>query len=389
MDRENKVLIVPRRMVFVRLMDIPSIDAAEIEKMIYFQAIKDIPYPKEEMIISYRNIGSYKDGFSSVMLAIANRHMIQEMMRRDELADIKVQGIRLETELLYLFLLKEEALRQDKTSLVMHIGSEYSEVMIIDKTRPVFTRGFKNNEKFLEEIDRSVLSYEKDKDNPEIEDILVAYASNIDIREARPCIEGHFKIPVSFYEYDEDLSSIDLPTEIDFAPKEMAGEKARLQKTQKFIVSYALAVFIIILVLASLSFKIYKKRRVLKMLSAGINQMQYEAEELDMSFKKTRVARNQKERGKLIAEIFKRFYTLTPSDISISVLDYNGKDVILHKGTSKDALSVFEFAKKLENSKYFKKAEVEYVTKRKREGAEVTDFNIRCQIDMGPQRTKD
>lgn len=369
-------------MVFVRLMDVPSVEETEIEKMAYFQAIKDIPYSKEEMIISYRNLGSYRNGFSSIMLAIANRHMIQQLICKEEGVNIKVGGIRLCTELIFLALLKKDLLPRAKACLVIHIGGSASEVMIADKRRIVFTRGFKNNDKFLEEIDRSVQAYEKNRDNPEIESIVVSHASDIDIKEARPHIERHFNIPLDFHEYKEGLTETGLPAEIDFLPSEVDDKKTKTQKRQEAVVTYALVGFIVILVLASLSFKIYKKKRLLKRFSAGIAQMQGETKGLEESFEKIKIAKEHGKEGALVAEIFKRSYTLTPSDISISTLDYKGKGVFLYKGTSREASAVFEFAKKLERSRYFKKSEVKYATKRRLAGTgEITDFSIECQMD--------
>ena len=102
MDEKRGILIIPRHAVTVRFVDVPSLDDNEIKQMVEFQAIKEIPYPKEDMVISCRNLGSFKDGFSSIMLVIARKEMISEKMREAENRGVSVENIRLFSELLYL-----------------------------------------------------------------------------------------------------------------------------------------------------------------------------------------------------------------------------------------------------------------------------------------------
>jgi len=131
-------MIIPRYLVIVRFLDVPSLDDAEIRKMVRFQAAKDIPYPENNMVISYRNLGSHRDGFSSIMLVVAKRDTIKGMVDGPEQ---RPETIRLHSELLYLHLIEKAILSNDKVDLVVHIGKEASEIMIVDKKRPIFSKG--------------------------------------------------------------------------------------------------------------------------------------------------------------------------------------------------------------------------------------------------------
>lgn len=368
---------MPRYLVTVRFIDIPSVDESEIEKMVEFQAIKEIPYPKEDMIISYKNLGSYKEGFSSIMLVIARRQTIEEKMRA---MGQKVAAIRLHSELLYLYLLKKGIMNPDRVTLIVHIGGDDSEIIVVDKTQPNFSRGFKNSDRFFEEIDRSVLAYTRGKDKPRIENIIVAYSSDIDIEDAKPHIKEYFSGPINFYEYSDDLSNVDLAAEIDLLPKEISHKKASLQKKQEVLVTCSLVGFIAILTFAFLSFKIYDKNKFLGILSSKIDQMQAKTNRLEKLVKKTEVVKKLLKQGSSVIDILKPSYDLIPADISLSGLSYDGVKNIYYKGTSKGMSDIFSFVKKLEESKYFKKVEVKYATRKKVKGEEFIDFNIRCQI---------
>lgn len=379
MAKEKNILVIPRHLVFLRFVDIPSTDDSEIRNMVGFQAVKDIPYPRQEMVVGYRNLGSYRPGFSSIMLAVANKATVQDVASGRG----HVDDVRLHTELLYLSLLKKGVLAQDRVNFLIYIGEKDSEIMVIDKDRPIFSRGFKNSERFLEEIDRSVLAYEKAKATPAIENIVVTYPSSVDLQEARPHIERHFTIPASFCEYTDDLAAAGLPAKISLLPGEISDKRMRSEKRKANLVTYSLIAFVVILSFAALSFKIYEKKRFLGVFSPRVVRMQSEIERLNKFIKRTDVARERTEEGLFIVEMLRRFYDLIPADISISGLDYNGKGDMFYKGTSKDMPSTLAFVKTLEGLKYFKSAEVEYATKKKVKGEDFIDFNIHCRLNTG------
>lgn len=382
MDKERDVLVIPRHLVFVKFIDVPSLEGSEIEKMAEFQALKEIPHPKEDLVISYRNLGSYRDGFSSLMLTVATKDMIQQKIKEREDLTLKTKGIRLHTELLYLYLLKKGLVGRDKTSFVFHIGKEDSEIMVVNRARIIFSRGFENSGRFLEEIDRSIAAFERDKDNPRIDDVIVVYASGMDVKDAAPQIKTRFSTPVNLCEYSGDLIAPDLQAEIEILPKEIICKDRKLQKRKEAVLTYSLAGFVLILFVASLSFKLYEKHKLLNMLSARTGEVQSKIEGLDGYCKKTDAVKDHVEQGSFIIEVLENCYKIVPQYISISGLDYNGKDSIFYKGTSRDMSSVLSFVKKLEGSKYFNKVEVRYATKKKVKGEEVTDFYIQCQVRL-------
>jgi len=375
----KEILVIPRYLVTARFCDIPSLDESEIKHMAEFQAMKEIPYSKEEMVVSYRNLGSYKEGFTSLMLVIAKKSMIEEMIQN---CKTKPEEILLYTELWFLVLLKKGVISNGSVSLIVHIGEEDSELMIVDKTRPIFSRGFKNSEKFFKEIDHSLLVYERDKKNPKITNIIVTHASNIDIEEVASRIKERFSAPVSFYEYDNELTDMNVNAEIDLLPKEISDENVRVKKKKEVFVTYALIGLIVALSIAYLSFKIHEKNVFLRELSARTDKTEAEIDRLKESRKKIDIAKKHNEQGKYIIEVLRHSHALIPSGISISGLNYDGKNNLFYRGNSKDTQAIFSFVKKLERSQYFNKVEVKHATKKKVKGEELTDFNIKCQINI-------
>ncbi|MBU1852461.1 MAG: PilN domain-containing protein [Candidatus Omnitrophica bacterium] len=380
MEEKSNILIIPRHLVTVRFMDIPSLDNSEIGKIVRLQAIKEIPYPKEEMVISYRNLGSYKDGFSSIMLVIAKKEIVNEKLREGSLRGLEAENIRLHTEVVYLSLLKGGILDSNKVTLVIHMGREDSEIMIIDKKKPVFSRGFKNNDRFLEEIDRSMLVYKRDGLHPEVENILVAYPSMIDVEHVRQYLKD-FKIPVNFHEYSDDLTDSNLSLEIDLLPEELTLRKKKAKERQEHLVTYSLIGLVVILCFAFFALKIHEKKRLLEMLSSKTVKMQIETDQIGKYRKKIDLVIEHRKQGKFIIDTLEHSYSLIPPDISLSRLSYNEEEGVFYKGASESTSSIFGFVKRLEKSEYFDRVEIKHTAKKNVKLKEVTEFDVQCHLN--------
>ena len=375
MDKTKDILIIPRHQVTLRFIELPSIDPSEIKSMVEFQALKELPYSKEEIITGFRNTGSYKKGFSYIMLAIAKRQLVEEMIAQK---DPKPENVRLETELLYLYTLKKGVVKQDKVSLVINIEKDYSELLIIDRAKPVFSRGFSNAKGWLEEINRSVISYKRDRNNREIEEVIVTYGSNMSIENIKPRLKEYFTSPVNFYECKEGLAGLGLSLEIDLLPGEYIDKRLGRENIQQTLATYLLLFIAAAMLAAFFIFKANEKNKMIFALSEKINDIQKDVDQLDVFLKKTEILKFQKEEGGRIINILKECYELAPQGISLAGLDYDAGGVLYCKGAARDMPAVFNFIKALEKSKYFKKAEIKYATKKQSGNQEFTDFNIAC-----------
>jgi hypothetical protein len=376
----NEILIMPRHTAFVKFIDVPSLDEDEIGKMAEFQALKEIPQSKESLVISYRNLGSYKPGYASLMLAMIDKSAVQEKIEEGNARGAETSCVMLYSELIYLYLLKKNILNQDKVSFVVHIGKDDSEIMIVNKGRPVFSRGFESNERFLEEIVRSLSAYRREKDNPPISNVIAVYPVDASIENAAAYIKSHFTVPVDFYEYSENFKEVWPLAKIDLVPREISDNDRKTKKRQESILTYSLIAASVILFFAFLSFKIYEKKNILGIISVSAGRMQGDMEKLDKLLKKVDIIKKYREEGALISGILQGSYGLAPGEVSISGVKYDGKKILFYKGSSKDMKGVLSFVKSLESSKYFKKAEVDYAAKKKSGGGNFTDFSIKCEI---------
>jgi len=378
LDKPKDILIVPRYQVTLRFIELPSVDPSEIKNMAEFQALKELPYSKEEIITSFRNIGSYKKGFSYIMLAIAKRQLIEDMMKE---RNPRPESVTLETEALYLYLLKKEVIKYDKVSLAVDIHKDYSEIMVADQTKPVFSRGFRNEGGLMEEINRSLLFYKRDKANKDIEEVCVTYPSSLSIDNVRPYMKEYFSVPVNFHEYKKDPDSSNLSLAIELLPGEYIEKRASKESMHQAFFTYFLLLVTMAMLASLFIFRMHEKNNLIGMLTKKDNEIRKDADRLNTFLKKTDILKSQSLRGELIINILKESYGLVPGDIVLSGLDYDGKDVLYYKGNARDIPGVFNFIKILEKSKYFKKVEVKYTTMKKIGNQELADFSIACHVE--------
>ena len=375
MNRSEDVLVIPRNKAALRFVELPSMDFFEIKGMAELQTIKEFPYPKEDLIVSFRNLGSYKKGFSYILLAVAKKQHVEEMLAKKGAAS---DSVRLETELLYLYLLTKSMIKQNKVSLVINIETDHSEIMILDGLKPVFSRGLSCYEGWLDEISRTLLSYKRDKVNKDVEELIVMHGSNLNMENIKSKIKAVFSIPVNFYEHNGDLISQGMPLEIDFLPKERIDKRLNMENAKQALVTFFLLLAAIGMLSGFFVFKTREKNKEILMLSKETDKMQRNMNQLNSFLKKTELLKYQKEEGGRIVDILKECYALIPKEIFLEGFDYDGRNILYCKGKVREMSSVFNFIKALEKSGYFKKVEVRYATKKEIENQKFTDFNIAC-----------
>lgn len=382
MDVGNNILVIPRHQVFLRFIDVPSIDNSEIKCMITLQAMKEVPFPKDEIVMGYRRLGSFEDGFSSVMLAIAKKKMLTEIAKGNEKNGIRPEAIMLETELLYLLLCKKGIINEKGVGLIIDIGKDYSELMIVDKLKPVFSRALKNSDTFLEEVNYSIMAYKKDRKAHAPDNVAIVHGANIDIKNIKTAIGGNFTIPVNFYELDKDLIGQALSAEINLMPVEIKEKNIKARQKKEMVFTYFLAALVLILSVVFIHFRIYQKEKLLLAVSLRLKALQSHVDKLEGYLEKVHVFEKAHKKAEALYRIISGSYSAAPRNISLSGFNYDGERAFYLKGMAKNMSDILIFVRKLEDAGYFDSVEIKHATKNIIRGEELTDFNIQCGVKI-------
>ena len=134
------VLVVPRQFVTIRNLELPSVDDREIGEIVDLQASKQTPYAREEIIFGFKARKSPKDGYSDVLLAIAKKDIVEERMKVLKEAGLDVGSVRLGSEAIYRYFLLLNKDKPGKTTLLIDIDTNFSDVLVISNDNLEYTR---------------------------------------------------------------------------------------------------------------------------------------------------------------------------------------------------------------------------------------------------------
>jgi len=136
LNTQSVITFIPRHLVTVRILEFPSTDPKEIDDMVSLQVAKQTPYSKEEIVSTHRIIDTEREGYTKVMLVIAQRNIITKRVEALEQAGIKVEKVGLSTESVYNWFRLTHRRQMDvdlKPIALIDIDSNYSDFMVIRK----------------------------------------------------------------------------------------------------------------------------------------------------------------------------------------------------------------------------------------------------------------
>lgn len=140
---ETVVLCLPRQAVNVRLFDLPSGDPQEIADMVDLQITRQTPYSRDEIVFDYRAFRSEKEGYTRVMLVIAQTGVVRQKYRLLEDAGLSV-GLVTTTTDGWLAALQEGKLtyspRTAGAAVFLDVDMASSDLVVLNQGVPLFSR---------------------------------------------------------------------------------------------------------------------------------------------------------------------------------------------------------------------------------------------------------
>ncbi len=159
---------LPRQMVNIRMLELPSTNMDEIADMVDLQIGKQTPYSKDEIVSDYRIAGSGREGYTNVMLAIVQRSAVRQRYSVFEDAGIEVARMSVSSEGLLNWYENTVSGASAGADVLLDVDSFYTDLMILSGRRLVFTRSIliganqllgeyeKWKDKFSLEVKRSI-----------------------------------------------------------------------------------------------------------------------------------------------------------------------------------------------------------------------------------------
>ena len=95
---ESVLISIPRNLVTVRNLQLPTTDPRELEEMVNLQAVKQTPFLKEEIIADYHVVRSSPEGFTDVILVTTHRSVPNSNLNTLDEANLQAEGVRLSSQ---------------------------------------------------------------------------------------------------------------------------------------------------------------------------------------------------------------------------------------------------------------------------------------------------
>ncbi len=414
---DSVVVSLPRNLVTVRNLKLPSIDPAEIKDMIALQVTRQTPYSKEEIISNFQTVrSSAAEGMTHVIVVIAHREVSHERVRVLKSARLKGGGIRISSE----GIMRWRRIDRDRSEAgpvaIVDIDAQYTDFLVISGERLAFTKVMPIGAgkiaddperwlaKFSAEMKSAVDLYEHEGVGDPITRIVVTGAAiePIGLEESieekfgltvervslfgpipqPPQIPPDLEIPwktlsftaVTGLAWDPMLAGIDL------VPSEVTLQEGLAKRGRDLMLMGGLFLSILTILSAVVSERLYFKREYLEQLRAEVQKTQDQAAEVEKLSKKIKILREARRVQNSSIEVLSLLHRLIPPEIHFTAITFKGEQLTL-SGVSQEMSDVFKFVSVLDKQRGFENVKIKQVTKRAAEGErERTDFEIACVL---------
>ncbi len=425
-NRQHIILCIPRHLLTVRVLDLPSIDPKEIDDMINLQVGKQTPYSRDEIISTHKIMYSAREGYTKVMLAIAQRSIVNERIDTLKNSGVTVGKVVISSEGVYnwfsMAYLQEIKVKDSETVAVLDIDSNYSDFLTIHKGKLAFTKNIfiganhllENPEewkgKLVEELGRCLKRYYIEEKTAKIERVfLTGAASRIESLEA--VLSGGLDIMVEKTEVfrnirikkdlkarqEENMKFVSLTPiigasserarlELDLTPSEhkvfKLMEKKRLDLTVMGILSASILMTLSLLLVISLYYKNTYLTQ-LKTQAVAISAVSDNIEKMRMSID---MVKRMLDAKKSSLTILHEIYAVIPQEISLNNIEIEENKQVVLKGRGFAMSDVFKFIKKIEESPMFANVKASYTRTKKEKTdekeTEYAEFEIVCPYEI-------
>lgn len=421
--KSNSILVMPRSLVTVRYLQLPTTNPDELDSMIDMQVVRQIPYTREEMVFDYHITGITEEGFTKVLLAIVHRDIVSKYLRILEKAGITPYSVELDSlaimELFNFLISKDTKLSAgEKPVVLLNIDYANTNILVLQKGAPIFTRSVSIGNmqlcgktpppagkdwvtEWVGEINRSISAIEREQAVP-VEKILIIGNYNSQII---PDIAAKLGFPSSSLDLGKylegepvfgeklNISISDLlgaikegaNTLVNLIPQEIRDSRINKEKHRSLGVSILLIAGIIGALGLTLNKKIQDRKMYMESLEKRLQETSPAAKELEVKKDRLELIKKQLSVSGSSLDILRELYGIIPQKTSLNVFIYDDAEGVTIKGASPAMSEVFDLIPKLENSPYFENVINRYATQRKIRGQELTEFHIDCSIIFSPE----
>ncbi|NOX97532.1 MAG: pilus assembly protein PilM [Nitrospirae bacterium] len=423
---EHLITSIPRHLTTIRYLELPSGKKAEIKEMVSFQAVKLIPYSREEMIIDHQIIETNKEGYSKVMVIIVHRDVINKHLEILREADLSPENIKLSSQAIsnfYFLSQGEQNTVNESPVALIDIDFSLTNVEVVFQKKLIFSRSLslgithlleeqkglggetaqgKWKKKLINEIKQSFAAYKRERKNQEITRIVLG-GSTTDFPGLDKDLREEFSLPVEIIDLFANLdiakgispvqkiegkevslwtvlglAAAGSKTDVNLLPLDIQQEREKESSRKNIVLTITLSLIALLLIFTIFFEKLHEREKYLDFLNQRILQTTPLAAQVKTMKERIKVIQNRLNEEGSSLDILSELYRIIPKEISLTVFKFDKDKLITLKGTSSAMSDVFKLITVLEKSTYFENVEHKYAKTRR--GKDITDFLIYCSL---------
>ncbi len=403
--------ILNRSKVTMRKADLPSRDKAEIEQMLGLHIIKQVPYPKEEIIWGYQSLGF--DGISNtrVLLAIAHRDILRSIFNGFNSLNIPLDNILLSSQgaVRFAYTSIMDNLSGQQPYFVLDVDYASSDLILVSKQQiassVIISFGLdqlkqdENRPKFSAELEQALLGLRGDLPaNAQAQmflsgaaagienlDVYLGKELNLNTRLIRPQVlkNASFSAILGF-------ASARKKEDISFTLPEVQLKKEMRLKLKQLLILGISAIYILTLLALLVFLNLTQRQTYRDRLNVKVAALKEKSGPLADISQKVDTINKYANPEESVLNYLNELTSLCPDNITMTAFSWDGhkpegdgaaSDSRSQKGASIRGYAyqmqdIFNFVNILGNSNYFKGMQARSNRRRKVKNGEVIDFDI-------------
>jgi type IV pilus assembly protein PilM len=408
--------IIPPHLVITKNIEIPSVNEKEIREIINLQAGRHTPYSREEIIVDYIDIGTYKNSYTKILLVIVARSVVKRQFEILDKAGLQLERVLLAPEGLAWSVSKVLKIEtQDSPANVVHIDEGFTDFSIVFKNNVVFIRSIpigtrhllnekgKYESRFVEELKNSLEAYQNE-DIEKSPSVIILTGAVEELKDLEAVLNSSLHLPIKVMPYFKNLTISDqalkaasatrnlsflnviaplLTTQdmkINLVPEEVKLRKSLEEKGRDLIKAGIFVLLSFVLLFSIMASKIYFKSAYLKVLNNKYQPLSQDAQKLEEDFTKVSAIKGYLAKRGYLLEILTELYNVTPEGLELNDIRFDEQGKFTVRGVAESMSTVFSFVGSMEKSKYFEDVKTKYTSKRKDGMKDVTDFEIAASL---------
>lgn len=381
---------LPRQLVNVRMLELPSVDPEEIADMLELQIGKQTPYSKDEIVSGYRVFNSDREGYSKLMLVIVQRNVLKERYDIIESAGFEVERMSVSSEgMLNWGRYVVSGAGTDGEVGLLDIDSFYSDFTVIVNGVTAFTRSImiganqllteyeKWKEKFALEVKQSLESCSGESGleigklivagaGPNIEGLSNYLNSQLKIPiEARDCLKDVKKLPQDPPVHDRQYQAISLTSLVGMAmapeslqfnliPETIKLKRELTSKTKSVTAFTVLLMMFLVSISMYGMLKLYFRKHLVSVLSSEITRVAPEVQSVERMREIVGILSQRRDVRLSAINILSEIYDSAPDDMYFDKINIDiVQNSVLIEGTCASVPDIRSIVGRLEQSTLF------------------------------------